>query len=303
MDFRSIYPAIITPFTSDGDIDEEALISYCTWLSEVPGVGGLVANGHAGEGSSMTEAERLGVLRLLKRELPDVPLVAGVTGDGSRVVAREADLCAEAGADALLVFPAHSWLRFGFQDGAPRERYEAVAQASGLPLILFQFPNATKAAYELDTILSICELDQVVALKEGGRDMIKWDTQVPVIRERFPDLAILTCQDEFLLHTMWESDGALVGYAALIPELMVELLESAKAHDYGAAKSIYDRMAPLTSAVYHRASHIESTAAMKIGLVERGLIPNDTVRTPLMPLGGEVREEIRMALEAAGVSL
>jgi len=101
----------------------------------------------------------------------------------------------------------------------------------------------------------------------------------PSSAKTFPDTAILTCQDEFLLHTMWESDGALVGYAALIPELMVELLEKAKSHDYDAAKECYDRMAPITRAVYHRSSHIESTAAMKIGLVQRGIIAHDVVRT------------------------
>jgi 4-hydroxy-tetrahydrodipicolinate synthase len=122
-----------------------------------------------------------------------------------------------------------------------------------------------------------------------------------VIREQFPDTAILTCQDEFLLHTMWESDGALVGYAALIPELMVELLATAKAHDYDEAKAVYDRMAPLTSAVYHRTSHIESTAAMKLGLVHRGVIANATVRPPLMPLEDAAAGEIAAALEAAGV--
>ncbi len=301
VNFHSVLPAVITPFTPDGEVDEETLVSYFRWLASVPGIGGLVVNGHAGEGNALTEEERMRVIELTKQALPGTPIIAGVGGDGSRVVAREARLAAEAGSDALLVFPGQSWLRFGYQDGAPQERYEAVAAASGLPLILFQFPNATKAAYSLETILSLCALDSVVAIKEGGRDMIKWDTQVPIIRERFPDIALLTCQDEFLLHTMWESDGALVGFAALVPELMVELLAAAKSHDYDAAKAVYDKLGPLTSAVYHRPSHIESTAAMKIGLVQRGLIPDATIRPPLMPLGGGVHDEMAHALKFAQV--
>jgi 4-hydroxy-tetrahydrodipicolinate synthase len=112
---------------------------------------------------------------------------------------------------------------------------------------------------------------------------------------------MLTCQDEFLLHTMWESDGALVGYAALIPELMVELLEKAKAHDYDAAKEAYDRMAPITRAVYHRESHMESTMAMKMGLVQRGHLKNAVVRSPLLPLEESAGPGIRAALTSAGV--
>jgi 4-hydroxy-tetrahydrodipicolinate synthase len=112
---------------------------------------------------------------------------------------------------------------------------------------------------------------------------------------------MLTCQDEFLLHTMWESDGALVGYAALIPELMVEMLEKAKAHDYDAAKEVYDRMAPITRAVYHRESHMESTMAMKMGLVQRGHLKNSVVRSPLLPLEEAAGPGIRAALVSAGV--
>jgi dihydrodipicolinate synthase/N-acetylneuraminate lyase len=96
-------------------------------------------------------------------------------------------------------------------------------------------------------------------------------------------------------------DGALVGYAALIPELMVELLEKAKAHDYDATKEVYDRMMPITRAVYHRESHMESTMAMKLGLVERGLLKNAVVRSPLMPLEANASSGIREALQVAGV--
>jgi 4-hydroxy-tetrahydrodipicolinate synthase len=299
---HGVLPAIVTPFQPDGEIDWESLDSYCRWLASVPGVTGLVANGHAGEGTLLTAEERFRVLEAVKSAVGDtVKVIASVTGDGSRVMADEAAAAAKAGSDATLVFPSQSWLRFGYQAGAPRERYETVYAASDLPMILFQFPVETRASYDLHTLLDLCSLDGVVAIKDGGRNMIRWDTDVPVIRQAFPDVALLTCQDEFLLHTMWESDGALVGYAALIPELMVELLEKAKSHDYDAAKSVYDRMAPLTSAVYHRASHIESTAAMKLGLVKRGLIAHAVVRPPLMPLEAGAQAEIAHALEEAGV--
>jgi 4-hydroxy-tetrahydrodipicolinate synthase len=300
--FQGVLPATITPFTPEGELDRSGLQSYVDWMKSIPGVTGLVVNGHAGEGSSLTREERAEVIRLTKQVVGDgLPVIAGVGGDGSRVVAAEAADAAAAGADALLVFPASSWLRFGYQEGAPQERYRAVRAASGLPLILFNFPDETRATYKLDTILALLEIDGVVAIKDGTRNMIRWDTELPVIRQRFPGVPVLTCQDEFLLHTMWEADGALVGYGALVPELMVELLAAARRHDYDAAKAVYDRMAPLTKVVYHRASHIESTAAMKMGLVKRGLIPSDTVRPPLMPLDPMVAEEVAAALKAAGI--
>jgi 4-hydroxy-tetrahydrodipicolinate synthase len=304
LNFRGVLPATVTPFTDNGDLDREALRSYLGWLKSISGVTGLVVNGHAGEGSALTAAERVEVIQIAKDVVGDtLPVIAGVGGDGSRVVAQEAEAAASAGADALLVFPAPSWLRFGYQAGAPEERYRAVRAASGLPMILFNFPNTTHATYQLDTILSLLSIEGVVAIKDGVRDMIRWDTELPVIREKFPNVPVLTCQDEFLLHTMWEADGALVGYGALVPDLLADLLAKAQAKDYAAAKAAYDKLLPLTKVVYHRASHIESTPAMKLGLVHRGVLTNATVRPPLMPLDEQADKDIAAALEYAGIAV
>lgn len=302
-DLRGVTPAIVTPFDEDGEVDYDSLVSYAAWLKTIPGVTGIVTNAHAGEGTSLSDDERTGIIRAVKDAVPDLHIVAGVGGEGTRVVAREAERAAKAGADSLLVFPPLASLRFGYQEGATQDRYRAVWNAASLPITLFNFPNVSLATYQLDLLLELCALDGVFAIKDGARDMIRWDVETPIIRQHFPDIQMLTCQDEFLLHTMWESDGALVGYAALIPELMVELLTHAKAHDYNAAKATYDRMLPITRAVYHRKSHIESTTAMKLGLVARGIIRTATVRSPLMPLEAGAAENIRATLETAGVSL
>jgi 4-hydroxy-tetrahydrodipicolinate synthase len=295
---RGVTPAIVTPFKEDGSVDYETLVSYSQWLHEIPGISGIVVNAHAGEGTSLFESERVEIIKVIASEVPGLHIVAGVSGEGSRIVAHEAKIAAAAGAHSLLVFPAISSLRFGYQKGAVQDRYKHIFAESGLPMIAFQFPGSTKATFSLELLLEILALDGVFALKDGTRDMIRWDVEIPVIRKALPHIQILTCQDEFLLHSMWESDGALVGYAALIPELMVE---KAKAHDYDAAKEVYYRMMPITRAVYHRNSHIESTIAMKIGLVQRGILKSAQVRSPLMPIEASAPKDIREALIAAGV--
>jgi len=302
-DLRGLIPAIVTPFDDKGDVDFDSLVSYVSWMKSIPGVVAIVLNSHAGEGSALTSDERADIVRIVKSEFTDLHVVAGVIGDGTRLAAAEAERAAENGADSLLIFPPPSAVRFGFQPGSVQDRYRAVWSAAHLPIIAFQFPNNTKATFNLPLLLELCALDGVFAIKDGARDMIRWDTEVPVIREHFPEIQMLTCQDEFLLHTMWESDGALVGYGALIPELLVELLQKAKAHDYESAKEVHDRMLPITKAVYHRASHIESTPAMKLGLVERGILRSAYVRSPLMPLEEGARENIRLAMQSAGVEL
>jgi len=301
-DLRGLTPAIVTPFNDQGEVDFDSLISYVSWMKSIPGVVAIVLNSHAGEGSALTSDERAEIVRTVKAEIPDLHVVAGVIGDGTRLAAQEAERAAAGGADSLLIFPPPSATRFGFQPGSVQDRYKAVWAAAQLPMVAFQFPNVTKATFNLPLLLELCALEGVFALKDGARDMIRWDTEVPVLRENFPDLQVLTCQDEFLLHTMWESDGALVGYGALIPELLVEELTKAKAHDYDAAKEVHDRMLPITKAVYHRGSHMEGTVALKIALRTRGVLPNAVVRSPLVDLTPEAEQEIADAMKAAGLA-
>jgi 4-hydroxy-tetrahydrodipicolinate synthase len=302
MDLRGLSPAPVTAFTRDGDVDHEANANIARWLSSVDGVKSLVILGHAGEGTFLTAEEQVALIRTYVEAVDGrIPIVAGITGEGTKVAALEAKRAADAGAVGALVYPNHGWLRFGFQKGAPQDRYKAIHEESGLQCILFQYPNATKASYDLDTQLAIAALPGVVATKNGVRDMKRWDTEIPVLRREFPDLQILTCHDEWLLPTMFDVDGLLVGYGGLTPELLVQYLAAAKARDYNGARAIHDRLLPVTKAVYHRGSHMEGTCALKLGLVARGKLDHATVRSPLMPLAPSAEGEIRSALEEAGV--
>jgi 4-hydroxy-tetrahydrodipicolinate synthase len=300
LDLRGLVPAPVTPFTPDGAVDHDALASYGKWLAGFDGVKGLVCLGHAGEGTFLTQEEQVAVIRTLVEAVDGaVPVIAGITGEGTAVAAAEAVRAVAAGATAGLVYPSHGWLRFGFQPGAPQDRYRAIHEESGLPLILFQYPDATKASYDLPTQLEIAAQPGVFATKNGVRNMRRWDTEIPVLRAEQPDLQILTCHDEYLLHTMFDVDGALVGYGGLAPEPLIELIAAGKAHDYAAARAVHDRLLPVTKAVYHRGSHMEGTVALKLGLKARGVLPSATVRSPLLDLPAVAEEEIVLALKSA----
>ncbi len=302
MDLRGISPAPVTAFTRDGEVDHKANAAIARWLAAIPGVKSLVILGHAGEGTFLTSDEQVALIRTYVEAVEGkLPIIAGITGEGTKVAALEARRAADAGATGALVYPNHGWLRFGFQKGAPQDRYKAIHEASGLQCILFQYPDATKASYDLDTQIAIASLPGVVATKNGVRNMKRWDTEIPVLRREFPTLQILTCHDEWLLPTMFDVDGMLVGYGSIAPEALVQYLAAAKAHDYDAARAWHDRLLPVTKAIYHRGSHMEGTVALKLGLVARGKLAHATVRSPLMPLGADAEAEIRAALEAAGI--
>lgn len=302
LDLRGLNPAPVTPFTTDGDIDFAAIQRLGSWLGSIDGVKSLVVLGHAGEGTFLTIDEQLDVIRAFVDSTQGrVPVIAGITGEGNKVAALEAERAKAAGAAAGLVYPSHGWLRFGYQQGAPQSRYREIYETSGLPSILFQYPDNTKATYDLDTQLEIAGHEGVFATKNGVRNMRRWYTEIPALRAAYPELQILSCHDEHLLPTMFDVDGLLVGYGNIAPEALIELIEAGKAQDYPRAHAIHERLLPVTKNVYHRGSHMEGTVALKWGLVHRGILDHATVRTPLLPLPDGADAEIAAAFASAGL--
>ncbi|MFC9919647.1 dihydrodipicolinate synthase family protein [Agromyces binzhouensis] len=302
LDLRGLNPAPVTPFTTDGDIDFAAIQRLGSWLGSIDGVKSLVVLGHAGEGTFLTVDEQLDVIRAFVDSTEGrVPVIAGITGEGNKVAALEAERAKAAGASAGLVYPSHGWLRFGYQQGAPQSRYREIYETSGLPSILFQYPDNTKATYDLDTQLEIAGQEGVFATKNGVRNMRRWYTEIPALRAAYPELQILSCHDEYLLPTMFDVDGLLVGYGNIAPEALIELIEAGKAQDYPRAHAIHERLLPVTKNVYHRGSHMEGTVALKWGLVHRGILDHATVRTPLLPLPDGADAEIAAAFASAGL--
>ena len=300
MDLRGLNPAPVTAFNRDGSLDIEANVRLAKWLASFDEVKSLVILGHAGEGTFLTTEERLELIAAY-RDAVDIPIIAGITGEGTKVAAEEAKRSYDAGATGALVYPNHGWLRFGFQKGAPQDRYKAIYQEGGLQTILFQYPAATKANYDLETQLDIAAQEGCVATKNGVRDMKRWYVEIPALKEAQPDLQILSCHDEWLLPTMFDVDGLLVGYGNIAPELLIDLIAAGKAQDYTAAREVFERLLPVTQAVYHRGSHMEGTVALKIGLRHRGLLDHATIREPLKDLGEAAEREIEAAFEAAGI--
>ncbi|KAK6538387.1 dihydrodipicolinate synthetase [Orbilia ellipsospora] len=303
MDLRGLTPAPVTPFTKDGKVDYDAIQRLGSWLGSIDGVKALVVLGHAGEGTFLTSEEQVNVIKAFVKSVDDkIPIIAGITGEGNEVAALEAKRAKDAGAKAGLLYPSHGWLRFGYQPGAPQARYRIVYEGSGLPLILFQYPDNTKATYNLQTMLDIAAQPGVFAMKNGVRNMTRWDTEIPIVRRERPDLQILTCHDEHLLHTVFDVDGMLVGYGNVAPELLIEMIEAGKAKDYVRARAIHDRLFPVTKNIYHRGSHMEGTVALKHALVARGILEHATVRSPLLPLPNGAEKEIYSAIQSAQLS-
>jgi 4-hydroxy-tetrahydrodipicolinate synthase len=138
-------------------------------------------------------------------------------------------------------------------------------------------------------------------MKNGMRNMRRWDVEIPIIKLENPDLTILTSHDEYLLHICFDVDGMLVGYGNIAPEPLLEMIEAGKAREYARARAVHDPLLPVTRNVYHRGSHMESTVALKHGLVARGILEHATVRSGLLPLQEGAEQENHAAFKSASL--
>ncbi|MDE2605905.1 MAG: dihydrodipicolinate synthase family protein [Burkholderiales bacterium] len=303
--YRGIIPAIACPFTPDHRIDESALRRLASWLAGHDGVVAVMTNGHTGEVFSLTPAERAEVTRIVADELKGrLPVVSSIVCEGLAEAAAHARAAREAGAVALDVMPPHHWLRFGFTSGHALQYFEAIHQAApDLDLVCHVYPAWTRAAYSSQLLAELARLPYVQAFKVGQRDMNKYARDIQAIRAADASKAILTCHDEYLLASMVQGvDGALVGFATFIPQLIIDLWRAVQAGDLKKAMAIQAVITPLKDAVYGAGEPTgEAHARMKAGMYLAGVLADPTVRPPTEAPNRAEMDALKAATLQAGL--
>lgn len=303
--YRGIIPAIACPFTPDHRIDEPALRKLASWLAGHDGVVAVMTNGHTGEVFALTPAERAEVTRIVADELKGrLPVISSIVCEGLAEAAAHADAAKKAGAAALDVMPPHHWLRFGFTPEHALQYFDAIHQAAPeLDLVCHVYPAWTRASYSCALLAELARLPYVQAFKVGQRDMNKYARDIQAIREADAGKAVLTCHDEYLLASMVQGvDGALVGFATFIPQLIIDLWEAVKAGDLKRAMDIQAVITPLKDAVYGGGEPTgEAHARMKGGMYLAGVIDDATVRPPTLAPDEHEMQALRAAVKQAGL--
>jgi 4-hydroxy-tetrahydrodipicolinate synthase len=148
------------------------------------------------------------------------------------------------------------------------------------------------------------KLPEVVMVKMGTRDMARWRYDYEELKAVAPHVSITTCHDEFLLASLLEgADGALIGFAGFVPELMVELVHAALDGDLAGARKAGDIVAPLARIVYAFGEPgCGAHQRMKAAKWLLGKFPSPVFRRPMRPLSPEQLAAIRQGLQAIGFS-
>ncbi len=298
--YKGILPAMVVPFNDDCSIDEKELRRFTGWLLSHEGIGGLVPNGHTGEVFALSAKERAEVTRIVFEQAEGkVPVVSGVCCEGINEACEHAGLLVEAGAEGALVMPPHMWLRFGMRPEHVIDYFNAIGESSGLDLIVHVYPAWTRASYSTELMVELARLPHVKAFKVGTRELNKYARDITAIRNATPDVTILTCHDEYLLASMVQGvDGALVGFASMIPEMIIDLFEAVKRGNLKEAMDIQFRINPLKEVVYGLGEPTgEAHSRMKTAMALMGRLRSATVRPPIRQPDSETVKRIEEALE------
>src|SRR5918998_2957782 len=163
MQFGGILTAMVTPFTSDGGLAEDAAAELMRYLLE-HGSDGLVLAGTTGEGPTMSDDEKAALWEIGVAETGDAPVIAGTGSNDTRHTVELTERAAEAGVDAALVVTPYY--------NRPNRRgviehFRAAAEASDLPIVLYNIPSRTTVDMPNDLLRKLAEIPGVVAVKQA----------------------------------------------------------------------------------------------------------------------------------------
>lgn len=307
LNLKGIIPAVIVPMRPDYSIDFEAFRGYLEWVIS-QGPVGLAVNVDTGEGPYLTPDERSEVIRVARQVAAGrCIIVAGVGGPGTINAIANARAAREDGADALLVFPTAAFLNDPLEARIMVDYHRAIADASDLPLIVFQLgPIFGGVNYPPQALREVLHLPHVIGLKDASFDAERFVMTRDIIREcetAGHSITLLTGNDNFLLESfVLGAQGGLLGYGAVGVGLLVELLKAVAGKDFERATAMQSRVQGYCDYIYGRPIG-DYRARCKVALVHMGLLrPEQTyVRPPYLSLWEAENEKARRAVQQAGL--
>lgn len=282
--------ALITPMNQDGSINYEQLHDLIDWHIE-NGTDGIVAVGTTGESATLPVEEHLAVIEAtVKHVNKRVPVIAG-TGANNTVEAIALSKAAEqAGADyTLSVVPYYNKPS---QEGI-YQHFKAIAEATSIPMIIYNVPGRTVVSMSNDTILRLAEIPNIVGVKEASGNI---GSNIELINSVPEGFAVLSGDDPTGLPFMLCGGHGVVTVAANVaPKLFADMCRAALEGDIATARRLNEQLIPIYNTMFCE----PSPAAPKWGLSLLGKC-EPHVRLPLVALTEAGQAKVRAALEKSG---
>jgi 4-hydroxy-tetrahydrodipicolinate synthase len=283
--FGRVLTALVTPFTDEGEVDHERMWRLARHLSE-HGSDGLVVTGTTGESPTLSPEEKVALYRTVVEAVENRDTIV-VAGTGTYDTAESVELtrrATEVGVDGIMaVTPYYS------KPGQEGLHFTAIADASELPVLIYNIPGRTGRLIEVSTLVRLAGHPRIVATKDAVMDIDFTSDTVA----RVPDLAVYSGQDSYTLAMM--AVGA-VGVVSVISHLagdeVAAMVEAAASDDLTEARRLHHALLPLCEACFLEPNPMP----VKAGLGELW----EPVGVPRLPLTPASADTIARILSAMG---
>ncbi|MEO7971828.1 MAG: 4-hydroxy-tetrahydrodipicolinate synthase [bacterium] len=289
---RGCATALVTPFTSDGAIDDAALTRLIEYQLN-NGVRLLVPCGTTGESATMTEAEDQRVIsRAIELTRGRAKVIAGTGSNSTAAAIENSKIAQRLGADAVLVVAP--FYNKPTQHGL-YAHFRAIAEAVDVPIVIYNVPGRTSCNIAAETTLRLArDCENIVAVKEASGNLSQI---MEILRGRPAGFNVLSGDDAITFALIALGGDGLISVASnQAPELMSRLVDLALAGKWNEARELHYRLLPLMETNF-----IESSPGpVKAGLAMMNLI-GENFRLPLVPIQETSRARLRDVMAELGL--
>jgi len=287
---EGVYPALITPFTKDDEVDAAGLKRMVEYVEE-GGVAGIVPCGTTGESATLSHEEHKRIIDIVVANAK-VPVIAGTGSNNTKEAIDLTRHAADAGAEAcLLITPYYNKPNVR----GLKEHFRQIGDSADIPLILYNIPSRTGLNMSAETIVEIAaEVETVKGVKEASGNLKQVGAIIKLAKERGLDFTVVAGDDFLTLPIMSLGGKGVISVAANIaPQPMSEMVDAMLKGDIEKAREFNIRLFPLFEAMFLETNPIPvKRAAELMGL------PAGHVRLPLGGLSEENEQKLRKVLEA-----
>jgi len=285
--FTGLGTALVTPFAPNGAIDEAAVRRLVRRQIDA-GVHFVSPCGTTGEAPTLTSLEKIQVVELVVEEAEGrVPVLAGAGGYHTLEVIDLVRELERSGADGILsVTPYYNKPT---QEGL-FQHYKAIAEATSLPIVLYNVPGRTGVNLDVSTVVRLSALPNIVGLKEASGSVVQMIEIIAAVPDEF---VVLSGDDSLAVAAMAVGARGLISVASnAVPAEVVQIIELAERQDYIAARRLHNWLLPFLQVNFVESNPIPIKAAMAaMGLMD------DTYRLPLVPASPAARDRIMTVLQ------
>jgi 4-hydroxy-tetrahydrodipicolinate synthase len=274
INFRGCYVAIVTPFKSNGALDEEGLRSNIEFLIS-NGVSGIVPCGTTGESATLSWDEHKRVVDIaIEQAKGRVQVIAGAGSNNTNEAVEAARHAKKSGADAIMSITPY--YNKPTQEGLDRH-FKAVADTVDIPMVVYNVPGRTGVNMLPETVARLCDIPQVAAVKEASGNV----TQISEIHRLCGDrLDVLSGDDGLTLPILaCGGKGIISVIGNIVPDKMSKMVDLYLTGNHTEALKLHEELLPLSQIVFIETNPVPvKTCMAEIGLA------SGPVRLPLVPM-------------------